>query len=95
MLKKSLILLLIIFVIGTLFITGIVPQIMGKQIALRYVQERYSDLNLQFERIDFVTPMGAYYVQFKGNNNQFYNFKLNSKYFPTRVEYDSYLNSNV
>lgn len=95
MLKKLLVTFLIIFIVSMLFITGIIPRIVGKQIAIKYVQQKYPDLNLQFERIEFVTPMGAYYVQFRGKNNQIYNFSLNSKYFPTHIEYDSYLNSNV
>lgn len=93
--KIILIVSLIIVAILILVMTGIIPKVMGKLVAIKYVKENYSNLDWKFEKIEFFNLYGAYYAYFKESENQSYVFRLNSKYFPTHVVFDGYHNSTI
>ncbi len=52
-------------------------------------------MNLKYNNIEFSKEYGNYIVSFSDKENNLYNLKLNSKYFPTLVIYDSIKQSNV
>lgn len=79
----------------TMWKCGIIPKAIGKQTAIDYVNQHYEDMNLTFEHIEFSYAYDDYIVTFTSEDNQVYNFKLSSKYFPTNVVYDSVKQSHV
>lgn len=94
--KNILIVLFVIFLlIIILWLIGVIPKAIGKHTAINYVKDNYQEMNLQYNNIDFSKNYGNYIVSFSDKENNFYNFKLNSKYFPTTVIYDSIKQSNI
>lgn len=94
--KKVLIVIYTIIVIVTiLWLIGIIPKIIGVHTANKYVKENYKEMNLKYNYIEYSTAYGDYIVNFIDKENNVYNFRLNSKYFPTSVEYDSIIKSVV
>lgn len=85
----------VILLIAVLWITGVIPQMIGKQTAMSYVKENYSEMNLTYNTIEFSTEYGDYIVSFYDEAGNTHNFRLSSKYFPTSVAYDSIKQSNV
>lgn len=79
----------IIILIIALWITGVIPKMIGKQAAIRYVKENYSEIDLTYQNIEFSTAYDDYIVSFSDEAGATYNFRLSSKYFPTSVAYDS------
>lgn len=79
----------------TLWKCGIIPEAIGKQTAIDYVNYHYKEMNLTFEHIDFSYAYDEYIVTFTSEDNRVYNFGLSSKYFPTDVIYDSVRQSTV
>ncbi|WP_418667729.1 hypothetical protein [Allofournierella sp.] len=85
----------IIILIIALWITGVIPKMIGKQTAISYVNENYSGIGLTYKNIEFSTVYDDYIVGFSDESGTTYNFRLSSKYFPTSVAYDSVKQSNV
>lgn len=61
----------------------------GKQTAISYANENYSEIGLTYKNIEFSTVYDDYIVSFSDESGTTYNFRLSSKYFPTSVAYDS------
>lgn len=93
--KYILIIFVIILLIIILWLTGVIPKSIGKYTALNYVKKNYEEMNLKYNNIEFSKEYGNYIVSFSDKENNLYNLKLNSKYFPTLVIYDSIKQSNV
>jgi len=91
----TIIICITIILIFILLVSGIIPKLIGKQIAIKYVEDNYKDMNLKYNYIEYSSAYGDYIVNFIDNNNKIYNFRLNSKYFPTAIEYDSIIQSVV
>lgn len=87
----SMIFLLIII----LWIIGVIPKNIGKNVAINYVKSNYPEMNLKYNNIEFSKEYGNYIVSFSDKKNNIYNFKLNYKYFPVSVIYDSIKQSNI
>ena len=85
----------IIILIIALWVTGVVPKMIGKQTAISYVKENYGEIGLTYKNIAFSTMYDDYIVSFSDEAGITYNFRLSSKYFPTSVAYDSVKQSNV
>jgi hypothetical protein len=85
----------IILLIIALWITGVIPKMIGKQTAISYVKENYSEIDLTYQGIEFSTVYDDYIASFSDEAGTTYNFRLSSKYFPTSVAYDSVKQSNV
>lgn len=86
--------LLLVLILG-LWIRGTIPKIMAVNVAKKYVKINYTNLNLEYNNIEFSPSYGDYIVSFLDKNNNIFNFKLNSEYFPTSVVYDSIIQSNI
>ena len=78
-----------IILIIALWINGVIPKMIGKQAAIRYVKENYSEIGLTYQNIEVSTAYDDYIVNFSDESGATYNFRLSSKYFPTSVAYDS------
>lgn len=52
-------------------------------------------MTLKYNNIEFSKEYGNYIVSFSDKENNLYNLKLNSKYFPTLVIYDGIIQSNI
>lgn len=85
----------IILLIIALWLTGVIPKMIGKQTAISYVKENYSEIDLTYQGIEFSTVYDDYIASFSDKAGTTYNFRLSSKYFPAAVAYDSVKQSNV
>lgn len=93
--RIAIIIFTIVILIFILWISGITPKLIGKQIAIKYVEDNYKHMNLKYNYIEYSSAYGDYIVNFIDDINNSYNFRLNSKYFPTAIEYDSIIQSVV
>lgn len=94
--KKFLIIFIISFIlILGLWLIGIIPKILAVNVAKKHVKINYANMNLEYNDIEFSPSYGDYIVSFLDKNDNIFNFKLNSKYFPTSVVYDSIIQSNI
>lgn len=87
--------ILVIMLIIVLWLTGVIPQIIGKQAAINYVKENHIEINLTYKSIEYSTAYGDYIATFFDEAGNAYNFRLSSKHFPTSVAYDGIKQSNV
>lgn len=87
--------ILVIMLIIVLWLTGVIPQMIGKQAAINYVKENHIEIDLTYKSIEYSTAYGDYIATFLDEAGNAYNFRLNSKYFPTSVVYDSIKQRNV
>lgn len=82
------IIVIVFLVVSGLWISGIIPQQIGKMAAINYVQENYGDRGLVFMRMDYSSAHGDYFAVFKDTNGEVYNFLMHSKLLPITVLYD-------
>lgn len=59
------------------------------------VKERHGEMGLVYKNIAFSTWYGEYTASFLDEASTIYHFRLDSKYFPVSVAYDSAKQSNV
>lgn len=85
--KITIVVIAVLLILG-LWISGIIPQQIGKMAATYYVQKNHEDRELVFVRMDYSSPHGDYFAVFKDSNGEVYNFLLHSKFLPTTVFYD-------
>lgn len=94
--KKVKGLLIIVAILAILWGTGIVPKMIGRYTAEKYVEENYKDTYLTLDSINYSKEYGDYIVRFKKeSNSNIYNLRVSPIYFPTTVVYDSIKESNV
>lgn len=90
--KKKLIiptiLISIIVVVALLMISGILPRQLAGIAASHYAKTNYPDLNLTFNRVEFSSVFGNYFVFFDYGDGQSVAFQMISKIFPILVFYD-------
>lgn len=87
--KKSLIIAIVIVVVIVLFqISIIFPKIVATISASIYVNIKYSDLELQYQYVDFDTHFGDYFVTYKDKNGNKISFTVTPKLFPVYILYD-------
>lgn len=86
---------LVFTLVVALWITGVIPKMIGKQAAMGYVNETHGEIGLTYQGIEFSTQYGAYIVSFLDEAGNPCNFRLSSKYFLASVAYDGILQSNV
>lgn len=75
----------IITLIAVLWVGGIIPKQIGKITAINYVQNNYSDKNLEFISMDFSPAHGSYFARFEDKEGNTYNFEIINKYLPVIV----------
>lgn len=86
--RRITIVVIVILLILGLWISGTIPEQIGKMTATSYVKENHEDRGLVFVRIDFSSAHGDYFAVFKDSNGEVYNFLMHSKFLPTTVVYD-------
>jgi len=86
-LKKIIAAMVIVLVIG-LWVGGIIPQQIGKIVAINYVEKNHGEAGLTFVRMEYSRAHGDYFAVFKDTNGQIYNFLTHSKLLPTTMLYD-------
>ena len=65
----SMIFLLIII----LWIIGVIPKNIGKNVAINYVKSNYPEMNLKYNNIEFSKEYGNYIVSFSDKKNNIIN----------------------
>ena len=79
---------LLLILIVLMWISGVIPRYIAKATAIKYVEENYSHLNLEFNKIDYSKSHGSYFAVFKDLGGSIYSFQLETKYFPTLIWFD-------
>lgn len=87
---KKLLIVYIIVLIITLWISGIIPRQIGKIVAIKYVRENYPDKDIDYLNIDYSPFHKSYFVSFKSSDGRVYNFELHSRYLPITIWFDPF-----
>ncbi len=68
--KRLIIPVVIIITVITLWVTGVVPSGICILTASRYVNEKYSERNFQYDFIEYSSAHSKYFVHFKDNEGK-------------------------
>jgi len=83
--KKRNIILTIIFIliiVLILWVSGIIPKKIAQIYGTYYLNKNFPKIQLEFERIEWLSSFGDYIITFKDENNKQYGFTIGPKYFP-------------
>ncbi len=79
---------MVILMIIVLWISGIIPQQIGKMTAINYIEKNYGDQGLIYVKMEYSSAHGDYFAVFKDSDGAYYNFLMHSKLLPIIVLYD-------
>lgn len=94
--KKKIIIItitLIILVIAGLWIGGIIPKFIAKQVAVNYTKN--INMYLEYKEMVYTNQLDCWNVVFIDKDNNEYSINVESKYFPFRVVYDGIYQSSL
>ena len=94
--KKKIIIItiiLIILVIAGLWIGGIIPKFIAKQVAINYTKN--INMWLEYKEIVYTNHFDCWNVVFIDKDNNQYSINVESKYFPFKVVYDGVYQSSL
>lgn len=83
--KKIIIITVTIFillVVLALWISGIIPKQIAIISAKYHIKKDFPKMQLEYVDIEWNSSFGAYFINFKDENNKIYGFTMSSKYFP-------------
>lgn len=86
--RVRLILLLIIVLILWLSQFEWFKESVAKVSSSVYVNVKYHNQDLKFERVEYDAHFGDYFVTYKGKNGQFISLTMTPRYFPIYVLHD-------
>lgn len=76
--------ILILFVI-ILWFSGIIPKQIGKMYAIKYMNDNFTKMELEFTNIEWNKQFDSYIIQFKDKNKELYGVVIEPKYFPINL----------
>lgn len=86
--KKSIITAIVLVVIILLLISDILPKTVARISTSFYVNFKYSELDFQYQNVEFDTHFGDYFVTYKDKNGNKISFTVTPKLFPIYVLHD-------
>lgn len=78
----SVVVIIVILIILILWISGIIPKQIAIISAKYHIKRDFPKMKLEYVDIEWDSTFGAYFVNFKDENNKLYGFTMNGKYFP-------------
>lgn len=78
----------IVVLIIILWVTTVIPRIMAKITADRYVKKINIEVN--YDSMEYIGPFGTWFVYYRSQDGKKYGISVDSQYFPRRVVYDGF-----
>ncbi len=79
------IVILIILIILTLWISGIIPKQIARISATHYLKKNLPEMQFEYVDIEWSSSFGGYSIRFNDENGKTFGFIMNNKYFPIEV----------
>lgn len=76
------ILITVLIIIFTLWISGIIPKQIAKISATNYLKKNFPKVQLEYVDIEWSSNFGGYFIKFKDKDNETHSFIMNNKYLP-------------
>ncbi len=86
--KRLILVSIIIAAVLSLWVGGIIPQLIGRISASIYAANQYPDKGLKYVRTEFSSAHGDYFAIFADRDGKPVNFLMTPRYFPAFVLYD-------
>ncbi|MBO5478890.1 MAG: DUF4362 domain-containing protein [Clostridia bacterium] len=82
--KRSItfVVVLMILIILTLWISGIIPKQIARISATQYLKKNFPEKQYEYVDIEWSSSFGGYSIKFKDENDKIVGFIMNNKYFP-------------
>lgn len=80
--KIRIILIIVLLIIVSLWISGVIPKQIAKIYGTQYLKNNFPKIHLEYENIEWSSAFGDYIIKFKDENNKQYSFVIGPKYFP-------------
>jgi len=88
MTKKKIIIISLIAIVlltTTLWFSGIIPKQIGKAYGIKYMSEKFPDMQLEYINIEWNKYYGDYTITFKDKESNNYGCVIGPKYFPINL----------
>ncbi|CAH1190067.1 hypothetical protein PAECIP111893_00150 [Paenibacillus plantiphilus] len=86
--KKSTITLLILFLIILSYQFNFIQKMTARLTASVYTSFKYNDLDFSYQKTEFSSQFGNYFISYKDKNGKVIAFEVTPKFFPVFVSFD-------